>query len=85
MRHSLGSGFQKETCLYYVELWNWIGPQNRQQVVLPFCDLQFAHPCPPLCSGSGTSVVEQERQCRETGLVRLQILDQIEDWIVPFP
>jgi len=37
-----------------------------------------------LCSVSGTSVWEEERY-RETGLVRLQVLGQIEDWIVPFP
>ena len=85
MRHSSGSGSRRVTCLYCAESWNWIEPQNRLQVVWPFCDLQSAHPCPPLYSGSGRSVVEQEQQCRETALVRLQILDQIEDWIVPFP
>lgn len=30
-------------------------------------------------------LVQQEQRCRETDLVRLRILGQIEDWIVPFP
>jgi hypothetical protein len=71
--------------LYCVGSWSWIDLQHTLLVVWPFCGLQFAHPFPPWCSGSGMNVCEEERQRRETEFVRLWILGQIEDWIVPFP
>jgi hypothetical protein len=84
MRYFLESGSQKATYLCCVELSNLIEHLYMPLVEWPFCCLLFACPFRSLCSGSGTSVGEEERRDLVTGFVRLRMLNQIEDWIVPF-
>jgi hypothetical protein len=51
---------------------------------LPSCGLHFAYPFPSLSAGLDMNECEKE-STRESGFVRLVILDQTGNWIIPYP
>lgn len=79
MRRSLVRDCQTETCLCYAERQILIDRLGMLLLVCPSCvQKKFAYPYRrPLCAGLASV-------CKE-GFVGLTILDQIEDWKLPFP
>lgn len=84
MRHFLASGSRMETYSSCGELSMRIEPHHMLLVVFPFCGLQLASPFPTLYSGSDAGVPVGEERSRKTGLDRSMMVDQSEDWIIPF-